>query len=62
MPKTVQKKSSAVKNGGKREKTAGYKGKSAAKTAKKQNTKKTMNFSDVLQMFMPGGLKNKSNI
>ena len=29
---------------------------------KKQNTKKPMNFSDVLQMFMPGGLKNKSNI
>ena len=29
---------------------------------KKQNTKKPMNFSDVLQMFMPGGLKNKSDI
>ena len=29
---------------------------------KKQNTKKPMNFSDVLEMFMPGGLKNKNNI
>ena len=29
---------------------------------KKQNTKKPMNFSDVLEMFMPGGLKNKKSI
>ena len=29
---------------------------------KKQNTKKPMNFSDVLEMFMPGGLKKKTNI
>ena len=29
---------------------------------KKQNTKKPMNFSDVLEMFMPGGLKNNKNI
>ena len=27
---------------------------------KKQNTKKPMNFSDVLEMFMPGGLKKKT--
>ncbi len=29
---------------------------------KKQNIKKPMNFSDVLQMFMPGGLTRKNNI
>ena len=29
---------------------------------KKQNTKKPMNFSDVLEMFMPGSSKNKQNI
>ena len=29
---------------------------------KKQNIKKPMNFSDVLQMFMPGGLNKKNNI
>ena len=29
---------------------------------KKQNTKKPMNFSDVLDMFMPGGPRNKKNI
>ena len=29
---------------------------------KKQNTKKPMNFSDVLEMFMPGGPKTKTNM
>ena len=29
---------------------------------KKQNTKKPMNFSDVLDMFMPGNARNRSNI
>ena len=29
---------------------------------KKQNTKKPMNFSDVLEMFMPGGSRNRTNI
>ena len=29
---------------------------------KKQNTKKPMNFSDVLDMFMPGGPRSKRNI
>ena len=29
---------------------------------KKQNTKKPMNFSDVLEMFMPGGLRKNTNI
>ena len=29
---------------------------------KKQNTKKPMNFSDVLDMFMPGGPRNRNNI
>ena len=29
---------------------------------KKQNTKKPMNFSDVLDMFMPGNTRNRSNI
>ena len=29
---------------------------------KKQNTKKPMNFNDVLEMFMPGNSRNKQNI
>ena len=29
---------------------------------KKQNTKKPMNFNDVLEMFMPGNSKNRQNI
>ncbi len=60
MPKTVQKKSSAVKNGGKREKTAGYKGKSAAKTAKKQNTKKQTKSQGTARQQRPSRRKNMS--